>query len=265
MYATYYEFRMRRSSSFSRKFDRPRRQLGIPVPILRLIQRNRTHPRKRTAVSASHGRYILTCTAQDPTTPAQTRSVRTSAAHRWPSSRMKTSKSFILKRRTICRRDSKTQMRFWSAAPSADARVSETRRWGCLRWLARRDTTATRFWVPFIPRDSARTAGYGTSIPFRGPQCRPAQLSHHAIMSRQPWRRRRIHSPISSPWSIVNLAWHLATVSNTPIPRIVIEYGEWMFWRKLVMRETKPGDHRKLNGSIYYRTERWGSTSRNTR
>lgn len=77
----HYESRMRRSS-FSRKSDRPRRQLGMPVPILRLIQKNRTHPQKRTAVNASRGRYILTCTVQDLTTiSAQTQSARTSAAH----------------------------------------------------------------------------------------------------------------------------------------------------------------------------------------
>lgn len=75
------ESRTRWLSSFSRKSDRPRRQLAIPVPVLRLIQRNRTHPQKRTAVSASRGRYTSTYIVQDlTTTSAQIRSARTSAA-----------------------------------------------------------------------------------------------------------------------------------------------------------------------------------------
>lgn len=69
------------SSSFSRKPDRPRRQLAMPVPVLRLIQRNRIHPQKTTAVSANRGRYTSTCIVRDlMTTSAQIRSARTSAA-----------------------------------------------------------------------------------------------------------------------------------------------------------------------------------------
>lgn len=77
----HHESQMRRSSSFNRKSDRPRHQLGIPVPVLRPIQKNRTHPRKRTAVSVSRERCTSMCIAQDPMTmPAQTRSARTIAA-----------------------------------------------------------------------------------------------------------------------------------------------------------------------------------------